>query len=152
MMAEISALTQALEAPQRPAVALVGGAKVSSKIDVLFNLIGKLDTVIVGGGMANTFLAANGLPIGKSPHESAKFETVRKILSRAQSCGCQIVLPVDIVWADRFERGAEKRRSADGGDRIAVEIAGNIYRLRAATVARHRRLSFGKRIEPVSAL
>ncbi|ABQ32735.1 MULTISPECIES: phosphoglycerate kinase [Nitrobacteraceae] len=107
MMAEISALTQALEAPQRPAVALVGGAKVSSKIDVLFNLIGKLDTVIVGGGMANTFLAANGLPIGKSPHESAKFETVRKILSRAQSCGCQIVLPVDIVWADRFERGAE---------------------------------------------
>ena len=107
MMAEISALTQALEAPQRPAVALVGGAKVSSKIDVLFNLIGKLDTVIVGGGMANTFLAANGLPIGKSLHEPAQFETVRKILSRAQSCGCQIVLPVDIVWADRFERGAQ---------------------------------------------
>lgn len=107
MMAEISALTQALEAPQRPAVALVGGAKVSSKIDVLFNLVGRLDAVIVGGGMANTFLAASGLPMGKSLHEPGQFETVRKVLARAQSCGCEIVLPVDIVWTDRFERGAE---------------------------------------------
>ncbi|GJE03646.1 phosphoglycerate kinase [Methylobacterium isbiliense] len=107
MLAEISALTQALDAPLRPAVALVGGAKVSSKIDLLINLVGKVDAVVVGGGMANTFLAANGLPVGKSLHEPAQFETVRKILARAQDCGCEIVLPVDIVWTDRFESGAE---------------------------------------------
>lgn len=102
MMAEISALTQALEAPQRPAVALVGGAKVSSKIDVLFNLIGKLDTVIVGGGMANTFLAARGVDVGKSLCEHDLTGTAEEILDAADKSGCTVHLPYDAAVAKEF--------------------------------------------------
>lgn len=106
MLAEIEALQQALEVPERPAVALVGGSKVSSKIDVLTHLVGKIDALIVGGGMANTFLAASGVPMGKSLHEPGQFETVREILAAARASGCEIILPVDIVWSDRLETGA----------------------------------------------
>src|SRR3546814_534791 len=106
MLAEIEALQQALEVPERPAVALVGGSKVSSKIDVLTHLVGKIDPLIVGGGMANTFLAASGVPMGKSLQEPGQFATVREILSAARAHGCAIIIPVDIVWSDRLETGA----------------------------------------------
>lgn len=115
MLAEIEALQQALEVPERPAVALVGGSKVSSKIDVLTHLVGKIDALIVGGGMANTFLAASGVPMGKSLHEPGQFETVRKILAEARASGCDIILPVDIVWSDRLEAGATAHIAEIGG-------------------------------------
>ena len=112
---ETGALAAALEAPKHPAVALVGGAKVSSKIAVLKNLVNKVDAVIIGGGMANTFLFADGLNIGKSLCEEDQVETVAEIRALAEKAGCELVLPVDIVYAFKF---AENARSfiadADG--------------------------------------
>lgn len=106
MMEEISALTTALEAPKSPAVAVVGGAKVSTKIPVLTNLVQKLDAVIVGGGMANTFLFADGVPMGRSLHEADQVGTVAEIRAMAEKHGCRILLPVDIVYAREFRAGA----------------------------------------------
>ncbi len=106
MMEEIEALTSALEAPKHPAVAIVGGAKVSSKIDVLQNLVAKVDTVIVGGGMANTFLFADGAPMGTSLHESDQIDTVRAIRRAAEAAGCRILLPRDVVCATDFRAKA----------------------------------------------
>ena len=99
---EVHALTAALEAPAHPAVALVGGAKVSSKIAVLKNLVSKVDSVIIGGGMANTFFYADGLPIGKSLCETDQVETVREIQALARDAGCELVLPSDVVYAFKF--------------------------------------------------
>ncbi len=103
---EITALTNALENPQRPAVAVVGGAKVSSKIAVLKNLVNKVDHVIIGGGMANTFFFADGHNIGKSLCEEDQVETVREIQALAQKAGCELVLPIDIVYAFKFADNA----------------------------------------------
>ncbi len=103
---EIDALTNALETPKRPAVAVVGGAKVSSKIAVLKNLVNKVDHVIIGGGMANTFFFADGHNIGKSLCEEDQVETVREIQALAQKAGCELVLPVDIVYAFKFADNA----------------------------------------------
>ncbi len=103
---ELRALGDALEAPRRPAVAIVGGAKVSTKIAVLKNLVRKLDAVIVGGGMANTFLLADGIPVGRSLSEPDRVGTVRDIRRLADAAGCRIVLPVDIVTARALSRGA----------------------------------------------
>lgn len=99
MQAEVEALTDALEAPKRPAAALVGGAKVSTKLDVLGNLFGKVDVIIVGGGMANTFLLAQGVAIGKSLAEPDLLDTARDIMARAEKAGCELLLPVDAVCA-----------------------------------------------------
>ena len=106
MMEEIKALTEALEAPESPAVAIVGGAKVSTKIPVLKNLVQKLDAIIIGGGMANTFLYADGVPMGKSLHEADQVDTVKEINALAEGSGCRILLPVDIVYAREFKSGA----------------------------------------------
>lgn len=106
MMEELSALQSALESPQRPSVAIVGGAKVSSKIAVLKNLVGKVDHLIVGGGMANTFLFADGAPVGKSLHEADQLDTVKEILALAKASGCTIHLPSDVVVAREFKAGA----------------------------------------------
>ncbi len=103
---EIDALTNALETPKRPAVAVVGGAKVSSKIAVLKNLVNKVDHVIIGGGMANTFFFADGHNIGKSLCEEDQLDTVREIQALAQKAGCELVLPVDIVYAFKFADNA----------------------------------------------
>ncbi len=103
---ETSALTAALEAPKSPAVALVGGAKVSSKIAVLKNLVKKVDAVIIGGGMANTFLFADGYNIGKSLCEEDQVDTVREIQALAKAANCELVLPVDIVYAFKFADNA----------------------------------------------
>lgn len=109
LMEEIRALGDALENPQAPAVAIVGGAKVSTKIPVLKNLVGKLDAVIIGGGMANTFLYADGCPMGRSLHESDQAETVAEIRALARASGCRIVLPVDAVGAREFREGIQKQ-------------------------------------------
>jgi len=102
MLGEVTALTKALENPQRPSVAIVGGAKVSSKIDVLKNLVGKLDAVIIGGGMANTFLFADGAPMGKSLHEADQLDTVKEIQALAKKSGCKLLLPSDVVVSREF--------------------------------------------------
>lgn len=105
MMEEIQALSEALEAPKAPAIAIVGGAKVSTKIPVLKNLVQKLDAIIVGGGMANTFLFAAGVPMGKSLHEADQVDTVKEINALAAKSGCRILLPTDIVYAREFKPG-----------------------------------------------
>lgn len=102
MMEELTALEAALEAPKSPSVAIVGGAKVSSKIAVLKNLVKKVDHVIVGGGMANTFLFADGAPMGKSLHEADQVATVSEIRALAKQHGCTIHTPVDAVVARAF--------------------------------------------------
>lgn len=109
MLGEVEALTKALEAPKRPSVAIVGGAKVSSKISVLKNLVGKLDAVIIGGGMANTFLFADGAPMGKSLHEADQVDTVAEIRALAEKSGCKLLLPIDVVVAREFKAGARKQ-------------------------------------------
>ena len=109
MQAELDALAKALEAPQRPVAAIVGGAKVSTKLDLLGNLVAKVDALIIGGGMANTFLAALGNSIGNSLAEHDLLPTARDILAKAKSKGCEIVLPIDAVAAQRFEAHAPSR-------------------------------------------
>ncbi|MDA7947566.1 MAG: phosphoglycerate kinase [Hyphomicrobiaceae bacterium] len=107
MAAELRALSGALEHPERPVAAVVGGAKVSTKISVLTNLVKKLDCVIIGGGMANTFLYAGGVDIGKSLCEPDFADTAREIMQAAQEAGCEILLPSDVVVAKEFAAGAE---------------------------------------------
>ncbi|GJL99158.1 MAG: phosphoglycerate kinase [Methyloligella sp.] len=106
MMLEVNALKTALEAPKRPVAAVVGGAKVSTKIQLLTNLVNKVDMVIVGGGMANTFLFAQGVQVGKSLCEPDYIDTVEEILGRAAESGCKIVLPTDVVVSAEFAEGA----------------------------------------------
>jgi len=106
MQAELSALEAALGAPDRPVVAVVGGAKVSTKLDLLGNLVAKVNHLVIGGGMANTFLAAQGVDVGKSLAEHEMAETAREILAKAEDAGCEIVLPRDIVVAREFAANA----------------------------------------------
>ncbi|HWG06405.1 MAG TPA: phosphoglycerate kinase, partial [Beijerinckiaceae bacterium] len=103
MQAELEALDQALGNPQRPLAAIVGGAKVSSKLDLLSNLISKVDFLIIGGGMANTFLYAEGKAVGRSLCEKDLAGTARSVLEKAKSAKCEIVLPVDAVVAQEFK-------------------------------------------------
>ena len=109
MQAELEHLSKALENPQRPVAALVGGAKVSTKIDLLRNLVGKVDVLIVGGGMANTFLVARGVEIGGSLAERDMAETARAIGVAAGQRGCTVVLPVDAVVAAALKPGVASR-------------------------------------------
>ncbi|WP_299360205.1 phosphoglycerate kinase [uncultured Paracoccus sp.] len=106
MEAELKALDAALGNPERPVVAVVGGAKVSTKLDLLSNLITKVAHLVIGGGMANTFLVAQGIEIGKSLAERDMADTARDILAKAQGAGCTIHLPVDVVVAQEFRAGA----------------------------------------------
>lgn len=105
MQAELEALTRALEHPERPVAAVVGGAKVSTKLDLLGNLVGRVDVLAIGGGMANTFLHAGGVEIGKSLAERDLAETVKEIQAKADSAGCDIILAVDAVVADTLAAG-----------------------------------------------
>ena len=106
MQAEIEALSAALEAPKQPAAALVGGAKISTKLDVLGNLTEKVDQIIIGGAMANTFLAALGKDVGKSLCEHEMLDNARAIIEKAKKAGCEIVLPTDAVVASEFKEGS----------------------------------------------
>lgn len=106
MEAELSALSAALEHPTRPVMAIVGGSKISTKLDLLNNLVGKIDTLVLGGGMANTFLAAFGHPVGKSLCEREMKDQALKIAATAKENNCTIILPVDGVVANEFKENA----------------------------------------------
>lgn len=127
MQAELSALESALGAPERPVVAVVGGAKVSTKLDLLGNLVGKVDYLVIGGGMANTFLAAQGHSVGKSLAEHDMTNTAREILAKADASGCRIVLPSDVVVAAKFAAGADNQTvpAADCPDDRMILDAGS---------------------------
>ena len=109
MQAEVEALSKALENPERPLIALVGGAKISTKLELLGNLIARVDIMVLGGGMANTFLHAKGTPVGRSLCEQDMAETARKIMADAAARKCQVVLPVDGRIASEFKAGAESK-------------------------------------------
>lgn len=109
MERELDALEKALGNPERPVLAVVGGAKVSSKIDLLKNLVSKVDMLAIGGGMANTFLAARGEDVGKSLCEHDLADTCREIEKNAEKSGCEILLPKDVVVAKEFAAHAENR-------------------------------------------
>lgn len=106
MQAELEALESALGNPDRPVAAIVGGAKVSTKLDLLTNLVGKVDRLAIGGAMANTFLHALGTDVGASLCEHEMADTVREVMAAADSAGCEIILPSDVVIAEKFEAGA----------------------------------------------
>ncbi|MGX9390339.1 phosphoglycerate kinase [Nitrobacteraceae bacterium UC4446_H13] len=106
MQAELDALNKALDAPKKPVIAIIGGAKVSTKIDLLENLVKKVDALVIGGGMANTFLHAQGINVGKSLAEKDLAATALRILDKAEAANCAIILPVDAVVAYHFEANA----------------------------------------------
>ena len=102
MQRELEALTAALGEPVRPVMAIVGGSKVSTKLDLLGNLVGRVDVLVIGGAMANTFLSAEGISVGKSLQEADMHATALEIVAKAKAAGCEIVLPVDAVTATEF--------------------------------------------------
>jgi phosphoglycerate kinase len=119
MQAELEALTKVLETPTRPLAAIVGGAKISTKLDLLGNLLSKVDVLIIGGGMANTFLAAQGHAVGKSLCEHDLLPTAREIMAIAKAKEREIVLPVDAVVAKEFKANAPSR--VTGVERVAPD-------------------------------
>ena len=109
MAVELQALEKALSSPERPVLAVVGGAKVSTKLDLIGNLLDKMDAVVIGGGMANTFLAAQGKPVGKSLCEHDLLDTAREIMADAEAKNCTLILPSDVVVAEAFAANAPHR-------------------------------------------
>lgn len=107
MEAELNALTSALESPKKPVMALVGGSKISTKLSVLNNLVGKVDYLVLGGGMANTFLYAKNINVGNSLCEKNMADEARAIMATAAKSGCQIILPVDHIVVKDLKEGAE---------------------------------------------
>ncbi|MFZ1414865.1 MAG: phosphoglycerate kinase [Defluviicoccus sp.] len=125
MQAELEALEGALENPKHPVAALVGGAKVSTKLEVLGHLVAKVDEIIIGGAMANTFLAAKGVNVGKSLCEHDMAEAAREIMDKAAKAGCEIVLPTDVVVATEFKEGAQASTVAVGAvpsDKMILDV------------------------------
>lgn len=112
MAAELTALDKALSSPERPVVAVVGGAKVSTKLDLIGNLLEKVDAVVIGGGMANTFLAAQGHPVGKSLCEHDMLDTAREIMEGAKAASCDLILPTDVVVAEGFAANSPNKTVA----------------------------------------
>ena len=121
MAAELSALAEALEMPQKPVAAVVGGAKVSTKLAVLEHLLDKVDALIIGGGMANTFLYAQGVDIGASLAEPDMADQARTIMASADQKNCRIILPVDVVVAKEFKEGAASRHLTIGEDTLDAD-------------------------------
>ena len=136
MQAELDALTKALEAPTHPVIAVIGGAKVSTKLDLLENLVTKVDALVIGGGMANTFLHAQGVNVGKSLCEKDLAPTALRILDRAEAANCAIILPVDAVVAFHFEANAPSQAyglDAIPGDGMILDVGPrSIDRIRSA--------------------
>lgn len=125
MQAELDALGKALDHPERPVVAIVGGAKVSTKLELLGNLVARVDRLIIGGGMANTFLFAKGVEVGKSLCERDLAPTAREIIEKAKARGCSILLPEDAVVAKEFKAGAASETvsvSAVPADSMILDI------------------------------
>ena len=133
MRRELDALDAALGQPQKPVVGIVGGSKVSTKLDLLKNLVGKLDKLAIGGGMANTFLYAQGVDIGGSLAEKDMADTAREIMAEAEARGCELLLPVDVVVATEVKPGAEARTVKTGA---ALSAADKILDAGPETVAR----------------
>jgi phosphoglycerate kinase len=131
MQAELDALGKALDAPTKPVIAIVGGAKVSSKIDLLQNLVSKVDMLVIGGGMANTFLNAQGVNVGKSLCERELAETALTIVEAAKAAKCKIILPVDAVVAYEFKANA----ASDVYDLDAVPADGMILDIGPRSIA-----------------
>jgi phosphoglycerate kinase len=135
MQAELEALDAALGTPQRPVVAVVGGAKVSTKLDLLENLVAKVDHLVIGGAMANTFLAAEGIDVGRSLTEDDMADTARRITARAAQTGCEILLPSDVVVAREFVANAPHQtvaRDACPPDAMILDAGPNsVARIRA---------------------
>jgi phosphoglycerate kinase len=121
MEAELSHLHKALDDPQRPVMAVVGGAKVSTKIALLENLIKRVNMLVIGGAMANTFLAADGILIGKSLYEAEYMDTARRIKAQAKTTGTAIILPTDVVVATEFKANAH-HRTVPVGEVLAHEM------------------------------
>jgi phosphoglycerate kinase len=109
LQAELEALQSALEKPERPVMAVAGGAKISTKLELLGNLMAKVDKLAIGGAMANTFLAAQGKPVGKSLVEKDLLDTAREILAKAKEKNCEIILPSDVVVAGEFKARAPSK-------------------------------------------
>src|SRR5882672_2015870 len=125
MQAELEALDKALGNPKRPVCAVVGGAKVSTKLDLLGNLVGKVGKLIIGGGMANTFLQAQGIKVGKSLCEKDLAPTALEILEKAKAAKCMVLLPIDVVVAGEFKAGtASKVVEADAcpDDQMILDV------------------------------
>ena len=141
MRAELEALEAALGAPKRPVLGIVGGSKVSTKLELLDNLVSKLDRLAIGGGMANTFLAAQGVDVGASLCEHDLGETAREIMATAEKAGCELLLPIDVVTAKAVEAGAASDvRELDAiakDDRIVDAGPKSLERLLAAMEASH---------------
>ena len=133
MRRELDALDAALGNPQKPVIGIVGGAKVSTKLDLLKNLVGKLDRLAIGGGMANTFLYAQGIDIGGSLAERDMADTAREIIAEAEAKGCKLLLPVDFVVATEVKPGAAARPVTAGA---ALSAEDKILDAGPATVAR----------------
>jgi len=124
MEAELNALNAALGQPKRPVMAIVGGAKVSTKLDLLGNLVSKVDCLVIGGGMANTFLAARGINVGKSLCEHDLAETAREIEKKAKAAGCEIILPSDGLLSKEFKANPPHRAAsvdAVAGDEMILD-------------------------------
>lgn len=141
MQAEIGALTRALTNPVKPLAAVVGGAKISSKLALLSSLLAKVDLLVIGGAMANTFLAAQGKNIGKSLSEPDLIDTAKKILSDAKAKNCDIVLPVDAAVAKKLEPGVPTRSvmiDAVGEGEMILDIGLQSVALTAARLATTR--------------
>jgi phosphoglycerate kinase len=136
MRRELDALDAALGHARRPVLGVVGGSKVSTKLDLLMNLIGKLDALAIGGGMANTFLAAQGWDVGASYCEHDLADTARDIMARAKATGCELLLPIDIVVAERAAPGEAARvrdlGEVDDNERILDAGPRTVARLEAA--------------------
>ncbi len=125
MQRELEALSNALENPERPVMAIVGGSKVSTKLELLGNLVGRVDVLVIGGAMANTFLAAQGVSVGRSLQEADMHDTARDILDRAREANCEIVLPVDAVTATEFRANPPTRTvpvSAVPADSMILDV------------------------------
>ncbi|MEQ9518847.1 MAG: phosphoglycerate kinase [Parvibaculum sp.] len=136
MEQELNALSKALGEPERPVVAIVGGAKISTKLDLLGNLVAKVDALVIGGGMANTFLAAKGVNVGKSLCEHDLADTAREIMAKAETAGCKIILPDDAVVAAEFKAHAAARTvpiNAVPDDQMILDVGSSTL----ATLAGH---------------
>jgi phosphoglycerate kinase len=136
MQAELEALAKALEAPQKPVIAIIGGAKVSTKLELIENLMAKVDGLVIGGGMANTFLYAQGVGVGKSLCERDMADTARRILDKARDGQCAIILPIDAIVASKFEANAPSHDyglSAIPADGMILDVGPNtVERVKAA--------------------
>jgi phosphoglycerate kinase len=139
MQAELEALDKALGNPKRPVCAVVGGAKVSTKLDLLGNLVGKVGKLIIGGGMANTFLQAQGINVGKSLSEKDLAGTAREIMGKAKAANCEILLPVDVVVASEFKAGAPSKvvaAKACPDDQMILDVGPKSIKIYAKQVAK----------------